>query len=82
MCSHSWCSLNLECNIFKKLQLPHHHSISLVLISHLVTKAPLEKRREISQLTTVWKRSGGVLHLADKLTAPKIKLENVLGLVS
>lgn len=35
--------LNLEGNILKEFQLPHHHSISLVLlIPHLVTKAQLQ----------------------------------------
>lgn len=36
-------SLNVDGNIFKEFQLPHHHSVSLVLlISHLVTKAQLQ----------------------------------------
>lgn len=55
--SHNWChgnadvyapfytavSLNVDGNILKEFQLPHHHSISLVLlIPHLVTKAQLQ----------------------------------------
>lgn len=35
-------SLNLKGNILQKLQLPHHDSISLILlITHTVTKALL-----------------------------------------
>lgn len=36
-------SLNLEGNILKEFQLPHHHSIRVVLfIPHLVTEAQLQ----------------------------------------
>ena len=44
-------SLNLEGNILKEFQLPHHHSISMVLFfSHLATKAQLQWK-EKSMLT-------------------------------
>lgn len=35
-------SLNFEGNVLKEFQLPHHHSVDLVLLSHLITKVQLQ----------------------------------------